>query len=180
MTNINRRDALKMSTSFALAAATGGFSCIELANAGPIEVPTIDKLTVRVLVDSASDIFFKPQQAAGVTTEAGRSAVSTRPLHSEWGLALLLEPQRGDDRRTFLLGFWLDPRDHHREHGFAQGRSIKHRYVDYEPRPFRPLGWIAGISRQAPQGSACRTHNVCRRRGQFLPALRSGRPDRIE
>src|SRR3954453_15135738 len=34
-------------------------------------------------------------------------------------------------------GFWLDPRDHHREHGFAQGRSIKDRYVDYEPRPFR-------------------------------------------
>src|SRR4051812_20089844 len=109
MKNFNRRDALKMSTSFALAAATGGFSCIELANAGPIEVPTIDKLTVRVLVDSASDIFFKPQQAAGVTTEAGRSAVSTRPLHSEWGLALLLEPQRGDNKRTFLLDFGWTP-----------------------------------------------------------------------
>src|SRR3954462_2829490 len=109
MKNFNRRDALKMSTSFALAAATGGFSCIELAKAGPIEVPTIDKLTVRVLVDSASDIFFKPQQAAGVTTEAGRSAVSTRPLHSEWGLALLLEPQRGDNKRTFLLDFGWTP-----------------------------------------------------------------------
>jgi 7,8-dihydropterin-6-yl-methyl-4-(beta-D-ribofuranosyl)aminobenzene 5'-phosphate synthase len=53
----NRRDTLKMSASFALSAAAGGLSCVEIARAGPIEVPTIDKLSVRVLVDSASDIF---------------------------------------------------------------------------------------------------------------------------
>ncbi len=104
MTDFNRRDALKLSATFALAAA-GGYSCIETAGAGPIEVPTIDKLSVRVLVDSASDIFFKPQQASGVKTEPGRSADSTRPLHSEWGLSLLLEPQRGEEKRTFLLDF---------------------------------------------------------------------------
>ena len=39
MTNFTRRNALKMSASFALAAAAGGFSCIEMAKAGPIEVP---------------------------------------------------------------------------------------------------------------------------------------------
>ena len=103
MTSFNRRDALKVSASFALAAAAGGFSCVEMAKAGPIDVPTIDKLNVRVLVDSASDIFFKPQEANGVKTEPGRSADSKRPLHSEWGLSLLLEPQRGDEKRTFLL-----------------------------------------------------------------------------
>src|SRR6195952_2193166 len=109
MTDFNRRDALKMSASFALAATAGGFSCIEMAKAGPIEVPTIDKLSVRVLVDSASDIFFKPQQVNGVKTEPGRSADSMRPLHSEWGLSLLLEPQRGDEKRTFLLDFGWTP-----------------------------------------------------------------------
>ncbi len=109
MSHINRRDALKMSASFALAAAAGGFSCIETASAGPIDVPTIDKLSVRVLVDSASDIFFRPQEANGVKTEPGRSADSTRPLHSEWGLSLLLEPQRGDDKRTFLLDYGWTP-----------------------------------------------------------------------
>ena len=93
MTDFNRRDALKLSAGLALAA--GGFSCIEMAKAGPIDVPTIDKLSVRVIVDSASDIFFRPQTANGVKTEPGRSAVSLRPLHSEWGLSLLLEPQRG-------------------------------------------------------------------------------------
>src|ERR1700736_4747229 len=109
MTDFNRRDALKMSASLALAAAAGGFSCIERAKAGPIEVPTIDKLSVRVLVDSASDIFFKPQEVNGVKIEPGRPSDSKRPLHSEWGLSLLLEPQRGDEKRTFLLDYGWTP-----------------------------------------------------------------------
>jgi 7,8-dihydropterin-6-yl-methyl-4-(beta-D-ribofuranosyl)aminobenzene 5'-phosphate synthase len=109
MPDFNRRDALKMSAGFAAAAAAGGFSCIEFAKAGPIEVPTIDRLSVRVLVDSASDIFFKPQTVNGVKTEPGRSADSLRPLHSEWGLSLLLEPQRGDVKCTFLLDYGWTP-----------------------------------------------------------------------
>ncbi len=108
MPDFNRRDALKMSAGFA-AAAAGGFSCIELSKAAPIEVPVIDKLSVRVIVDSSSDIFFKPAQVAGVRTEAGRSSNSLRPLHSEWGLSLYLEPQRGDTRRTLLLDFGWTP-----------------------------------------------------------------------
>jgi len=108
MSNFNRRDALKMSAGFA-AAAAGGFSCIELAKAGPIQVPVIDKLSVRVLVDGASDIFFKPAQVSGVKTEPGRSANSMLPLHSEWGLSLLLEPQKGDAKRTFVLDYGWTP-----------------------------------------------------------------------
>src|ERR1700676_1322052 len=108
MTNFNRRDALQMSVSFALGAA-GEVSDTEMAKAGPIEVPTIDKLSVRVLVDSTSDVFFKPQEASGVKTEPGRSANSLRTLHSEWGLSLLLEPQRGDAKRTFLLDYGWTP-----------------------------------------------------------------------
>src|ERR1700720_1438038 len=109
MSDFNRRDALKISASLALAAAAGGFSCVEMAKAGPIEVPTIDKLSVRVLVDGASDLFFRPQDVNGVKTEPGRSSNSLRPLHSEWGLSLLLEPQRGDEKRTFLLDFGWAP-----------------------------------------------------------------------
>src|SRR5690349_14343010 len=106
--DLTRRDALKLSASFALAAA-GGFSCVELARAAPIEVPTIDKLSVRVLVDSASDLFFRPQEVSGVKTAPGRSSDSKRPLHSEWGLSLYLEPQRGEEKRTFLLDFGWTP-----------------------------------------------------------------------
>ena len=107
MPNFNRRDALKMSAGFA--AAAGGFSCIELAKAGPIQVPVIDKLSVRVLVDSASDLFFKQAEVAGVKTEPGRSSNSLQPLHSEWGLALFLEPQRGDIKRTLMLDYGWTP-----------------------------------------------------------------------
>ncbi len=53
MTTFSRRDAFGLT----LAAAAGGFSCVEVASAAPIEVPTIDRLSVRVLVDSASDVF---------------------------------------------------------------------------------------------------------------------------
>jgi 7,8-dihydropterin-6-yl-methyl-4-(beta-D-ribofuranosyl)aminobenzene 5'-phosphate synthase len=109
MRNLNRRDALKMSAGLAAAAAAGGFSCIELAKAGPIEVPTIDKLGVRVLVDNTTDIFFKPQEISGVKIEPGRSANSLRPLHSEFGLSLLLEPQSGDQKRSFLLDYGWTP-----------------------------------------------------------------------
>jgi hypothetical protein len=42
-------------------------------------VPTIDKLSVRVLVDSASDVFFKPQETNGVKTEPGRPAHRALP-----------------------------------------------------------------------------------------------------
>jgi 7,8-dihydropterin-6-yl-methyl-4-(beta-D-ribofuranosyl)aminobenzene 5'-phosphate synthase len=108
MPDFNRRDALKMSAGLA-AATAGGFACIELAKADPIDVPTIDKLSVRVLVDSASDIFFKPAEVAGVKTEPGRSSNSLRPLHSEWGLSLFLEPQRGDLKRTLLLDYGWTP-----------------------------------------------------------------------
>src|SRR5471032_3200232 len=104
-----RRDVLKASATFAAAAAAGGFSCVEIASAAPINVPTIDKLSVRVLVDGASDIFFRPQEVNGVRTEPGRSADSLRPLHSEWGLSLLLEPQRGVEKRTFLLDYGWTP-----------------------------------------------------------------------
>jgi 7,8-dihydropterin-6-yl-methyl-4-(beta-D-ribofuranosyl)aminobenzene 5'-phosphate synthase len=109
MMNFSRRDALKLSAGMALTAATSGFSCVEVAKASPIEVPTIDKLSVRVLVDSASDIFFRPQEVSGVRTEPGRSSDSKRPLHSEWGLSLYLEPQRGEEKRTFLLDFGWTP-----------------------------------------------------------------------
>lgn len=109
MINFSRRDALKFSAGLTLTAATGSFSCWEVAKAGPIETPTIDKLNVRVLVDSASDIFFKPQDVSGVRTEPGRPTDPKRPLHSEWGLSLYLEPQRGNERKTFLLDFAWTP-----------------------------------------------------------------------
>ena len=49
--SIQRREFLKTSAALAAVSAAGGFSCIEIAVAAPIEVPTIDELAIRVLVE---------------------------------------------------------------------------------------------------------------------------------
>jgi 7,8-dihydropterin-6-yl-methyl-4-(beta-D-ribofuranosyl)aminobenzene 5'-phosphate synthase len=107
MSKLGRRDFLKSSAALA-ASAAGGFSCIEIASAQPIQVPTVDKLTMRVLVDQQHDQFLRGSTVNGVVHEGpgpGRSADARNVLHNEWGLSLFLESQRGDDQRTILLDF---------------------------------------------------------------------------
>jgi 7,8-dihydropterin-6-yl-methyl-4-(beta-D-ribofuranosyl)aminobenzene 5'-phosphate synthase len=108
MNNLDRRGFLKSSTAFAAASAAGGFSCIEIASAQPIQVPTVDKLTMRVLVDQQHDQFLRGSTVNGVVHEGpgpGRSASARNVLHNEWGLSLYLESQRGAENRTILLDF---------------------------------------------------------------------------
>jgi 7,8-dihydropterin-6-yl-methyl-4-(beta-D-ribofuranosyl)aminobenzene 5'-phosphate synthase len=106
---LRRRDFLKASAVLAGSTASSGFSCLEIANAAPIDVPAIDKLTVRVLIDGAFDNFSRPQKVNGVTVEVGRSSDFARPFHAQWGLSLWLDTQRGADARTFLLDFGHTP-----------------------------------------------------------------------
>jgi 7,8-dihydropterin-6-yl-methyl-4-(beta-D-ribofuranosyl)aminobenzene 5'-phosphate synthase len=109
MTELRRRDFLKSTAAFA-AASTGGFSCIEIASAQPIQVPTIDKLAIRVLVDSSYDLFFRPAEVAGVKiAPPPRAADFRRTLHNEWGLSLWLETERGAEKRTVMLDFGYTP-----------------------------------------------------------------------
>jgi 7,8-dihydropterin-6-yl-methyl-4-(beta-D-ribofuranosyl)aminobenzene 5'-phosphate synthase len=106
-TLFDRRDFLKASSAFA-ATAAGGFTCVETATAAPISVPTVDKLTMRVLVDQQHDQFLRGSTVNGVVHEGpgpGRSADARNVLHNEWGLSLYLESQRGQDQRTILLDF---------------------------------------------------------------------------
>ena len=109
MDSVKRRDFLKASVALAGAAAAGGFSYIETASAARIEVPTIDKLAVQVLVDGAFDTFSRPQKVNGVAVEVVRSSDFRRPFHAQWGLSLMLEAQRGNDARTILLDFGHTP-----------------------------------------------------------------------
>src|SRR5215204_1222719 len=60
MTTFKRREFLKASAAFAAASAAGGFGCVEIAKAGPIEAPVVDRLSVRVLVDGAYNLFLRP------------------------------------------------------------------------------------------------------------------------
>src|SRR3979490_940034 len=108
MNNLGRRDFLKSSAALAAASAAGGFSCIEIASAQPIQVPTVDKLAIRVLVDQQHDQFLRGSTVNGVVHEGpgpGRSASARNVRRNEWGLSLYLESQRGDENRTILLDF---------------------------------------------------------------------------
>ena len=107
--DLRRRDFLKGSAAVAGAAMAGSFTCVEVANAA-VQPPTVDKLTIRVLLDSSHDIFLGPQKAGGVEIQRAPPASDFRKiLHNQWGLSLLLESQRADEPRTVLLDFGYSP-----------------------------------------------------------------------
>ena len=108
---IARRRFLKGSAALA-ASAAGGFACMEIASAAPIQVPTVDRLVMRVLIDSAHDQFLKPSTVQGVQHQppgSGRGADYRQVLHNQWGLSVFLESQQGTDARTILLDFGYSP-----------------------------------------------------------------------
>jgi 7,8-dihydropterin-6-yl-methyl-4-(beta-D-ribofuranosyl)aminobenzene 5'-phosphate synthase len=107
--NLKRRDFLRASAAFAVASAAGGFSCIEVASAAPIDPPVVDRLAVRVLIDGAYNLFLRPEQVKGVKIEPPPPADYRRAIHNQWGLSLLLESQRASEQHTVLLDFGYTP-----------------------------------------------------------------------
>ena len=89
---------------------TNQFSCVEVANAAPISPPTVDKLSIGVLVDSSFDLFFRPNQINGVSIQRPpRIDDFRRTIHNEWGLSLWLESQAGAEKRTLMLDYGYTP-----------------------------------------------------------------------
>src|ERR1700730_1664246 len=108
--NLARREFLAGTAALAGAAAANSFMCVELAGATPIDVPVVDKLSIKVLIDSTQDLFLRPGAVNGVRVQptpvpAGFANV----IHTQWGLSLWLESQRGNEPRTFLLDFGYTP-----------------------------------------------------------------------
>jgi 7,8-dihydropterin-6-yl-methyl-4-(beta-D-ribofuranosyl)aminobenzene 5'-phosphate synthase len=102
-----RRQFLQATAALGGAAAIGG---LKPARAAAIDIPTVDKLTVRVLVDSSFDSFLRPSQLNGVSiAPAGGFGDFRRSLHNEWGLSLWLESQRMEERRTLMLDYGYTP-----------------------------------------------------------------------
>jgi 7,8-dihydropterin-6-yl-methyl-4-(beta-D-ribofuranosyl)aminobenzene 5'-phosphate synthase len=108
MSGFKRREFIKASAALAAASTAGGFGCIEIASAQPIQVPTVDRLTIRVLIDQVHDQFLRGSTVNGVVHEGpgpSRSADARNVLHNQWGLSLLLETQHDQQQRTVLLDF---------------------------------------------------------------------------
>jgi 7,8-dihydropterin-6-yl-methyl-4-(beta-D-ribofuranosyl)aminobenzene 5'-phosphate synthase len=110
MTNLKRREFLKASAALAAASAAGGFGCVEIADAAAIQVPVVDKVSVRVVIDGAYNLFLRPGDVKGVKIERPpREADYRRAIHNEWGLSLVLESQRAAEQRTVMLDFGYTP-----------------------------------------------------------------------
>jgi 7,8-dihydropterin-6-yl-methyl-4-(beta-D-ribofuranosyl)aminobenzene 5'-phosphate synthase len=105
---MRRRDFVKGSAALAGATAVGTFSLPRFARAARIEAPVIDKLTMRVLIDSSHDVFMRAVQVNGVAHQppgGGRGRDFRQVLHNQWGLSLFLETQRGGEERRVMLDF---------------------------------------------------------------------------
>jgi 7,8-dihydropterin-6-yl-methyl-4-(beta-D-ribofuranosyl)aminobenzene 5'-phosphate synthase len=107
MTDTNpRRAFLQASAVFAGAAAAGELGGVGTAKAAAIQAPTVDKLAIRVLVDSSYDMFLKPNQVHGVGVQRPpRPDDFRRSLHNQWGLSLHIQSSRGEQQKTFLLDY---------------------------------------------------------------------------
>jgi len=107
---LKRRDFLKASAAFAAAASAGGFGCVEIASAAPIQVPTVDQASVRVLIDGSYNLFLRPGQVKNVKIEpAPRQTDYRRAIHNQWGLSLLLESRGAGEQHTVMLDFGYTP-----------------------------------------------------------------------
>ena len=110
MSKISRRNFLGYSTAFAGAAALGSFpGFVRTSKAATAAlVPEVDKLSIRVLVDAAHDVFQRPATVSGATsTPAGNvnGGDYRRVLHNQWGLSLFIESSAGNDAHKILIDF---------------------------------------------------------------------------
>jgi 7,8-dihydropterin-6-yl-methyl-4-(beta-D-ribofuranosyl)aminobenzene 5'-phosphate synthase len=86
--------------------ALAGLGPLGSVRAAPLAVPAIDRLRIRVLVDSSFDLFFRPASIQGVRiAPPPRQRDFRRSLHNEWGLSLWLESLAGLSPRTMMLDY---------------------------------------------------------------------------
>lgn len=83
------------------------------AHAAPVRIqpPVVDQVVIREITDGSHDIFLPNATREGLTvSRAGfPDAPAGKTLESEWGLALLVESAKGQDKRRYLLDFGFTP-----------------------------------------------------------------------
>jgi 7,8-dihydropterin-6-yl-methyl-4-(beta-D-ribofuranosyl)aminobenzene 5'-phosphate synthase len=74
------------------------------------KVPTVDSLTITVLMDNFHDIFLRAPAPKAVRIRRAPAADDWRKtLHNQFGLSLALESRAGSDTRRTLLDFGYQP-----------------------------------------------------------------------
>jgi 7,8-dihydropterin-6-yl-methyl-4-(beta-D-ribofuranosyl)aminobenzene 5'-phosphate synthase len=83
---VGRREFLAGSAALTGAAMGSGFACVEFASAAPVEVPVIEKLSIRVLVDSTHNLFLRPATVNGVSVQPTPILTGfPNVIHTQWG-----------------------------------------------------------------------------------------------
>jgi 7,8-dihydropterin-6-yl-methyl-4-(beta-D-ribofuranosyl)aminobenzene 5'-phosphate synthase len=82
-----------------------------LETAAPFRAPTVERLSVRLVVDSYYDLFMPKAEHPHVRIEhvARLPGHARETLACEWGLSLHLESAGGGGRRRYLLDFGFTP-----------------------------------------------------------------------
>lgn len=111
---MSRRSCLQTSAilgSAAVMTAFPGRPARWLLHAQTSTPPTVDRLAVRVVIDSFQDALARSQKVGNV--DVRRFGIFggglDRQVHNEFGLSLHLESVRGDETRNFLLDFGFTP-----------------------------------------------------------------------
>src|SRR5438132_629248 len=89
----------------------GALGRAAFAQSPALNVPVVDSVSVRVLIDSSYDT---PRAPASTVVKVRRSPMMSaanfrKALHNEWGLALALESRIGGDTRNLMLDYGYTP-----------------------------------------------------------------------
>jgi 7,8-dihydropterin-6-yl-methyl-4-(beta-D-ribofuranosyl)aminobenzene 5'-phosphate synthase len=71
--------------------------------------PTVDRLAVRVVVDSYQDGLARSARVGNIEVERVSGAGLKKRIYGEFGLSLHLESQRGEEKRNIMLDFGYTP-----------------------------------------------------------------------
>lgn len=112
MSSVDRRQFLQGSAALGGALLAGGVPQNRSAGAVAVHIdaPVVDRVVVQEITDGAHDIFLKGAELPGLAVQrTGYNGAEGRTLHSEWGLALHLESEKGGETRRYLLDFGFTP-----------------------------------------------------------------------
>jgi 7,8-dihydropterin-6-yl-methyl-4-(beta-D-ribofuranosyl)aminobenzene 5'-phosphate synthase len=76
--------------------------------------PVVDQLTIRIVTDIYTDLYYPAFRPEGLKIErAGGTAEPGVPPHAtfraEWGLSMLAESRRGDEKRVVMIDYGYSP-----------------------------------------------------------------------
>ena len=112
---LSRRDVLRAGAILSgtvLVGLPGGRWGRWLPRAHASSPPAVDRLAVRVVIDGYQDALARTAKVGNVEVQrvgVVLGAALQKHLHSEYGLSLHLESQRGGEKRNFLLDFGFTP-----------------------------------------------------------------------